>query len=478
MRVLRLVSGEYLPEFYAPELRRARFKSEPLDGNFSSPGSARIRGPGYEAKLVNGKVWEATYRTNGWTPTKFTSFSEYADAGGPDWKGPTLAPNPKAPSTTPANLKKAAALADSGGKSDGESFSGGGGESGASDVGAEEVDPFAIAMMAAEFNSAMQPEVLARSTEQGFALANRGTENNISAFLSAIDRIAPGYGKLLRQMETEASDFMAGRLPQEAKDLLYRESAERGVARGVFGQRAQYEGLTSIRDKQLQVMELGFNQAAALRAESDRVAQSLIINPVTTTLDLYSRSLPLFTIAVGEALNVETANADRATQASIAEGQLALGYANLALNREKFEYDKQKAEAQRKAAERNALFSLVGTGLGAAGGFLAGGPPGAVIGAQLGGALGSAAAGNYTGAQASLGQAIGTTYGQYSTNSGIFAPTSPPPGTTLPSRAPAPTPSLGGGTLAPSVIGGSAAPGSALGGYNARQGTTLTFRGY
>lgn len=318
---------------------------------------------------------------------------------------------------------------------------------GAGGMGYEEVDPFAIAAATAEFNKGMQPFVLDLSTRQGFALANAGTENNVNVFLATINRVAPGYGKLLKQMEGEASDFMAGRLPKETKDILYRESAERGVARGVFGQRAQYEGLTSIRDKQLQVMELGFNQAATLRAESDRVAQSLIVNPVTTTLELYSRSLPLFTLAVSEALNVSVSNSEGNLRANIAEGELSLGYANLALNREKFEYDKQQAEAQRKAAERNALFSLVGTGLGAAVGSL-GGVPGAVIGAQLGGALGSAAAGNYAGAQASLGQALGTTYGQYSSNSGIFAPTSPPPGTSgIPWRPTAQPYNYGGGTL-------------------------------
>ena len=340
------------------------------------------------------------------------------------------------------------------------------------------IDPFEWARMAADFNAKAQPFVLDLSTKQGFELARQGTLSNVSSFLSTINTVSPGYGKLLREMETGASNFMAGRLPQEAKDLLYREASERGVARGVFGQRAQYEGLTSIRDKQLQVMELGFNQATALRAESDRIAQSLIVNPVTTTLDLYSRNLPLFTIAVGQALGVAEGNANRELQAEQINAQTSLGFAGLALQREKFEYEKQQAEAARKAQEKSGIFSLIGTGLGAAIGSF-GGVPGALLGSQIGGALGGAAAGNYGSAATGLGSAIGTTYTMYENKTGIFAPQKAPTGTTLDQ-----IPGFGGGTLGDSmrsnVIGGGTLGGSrqsTLLGGTLNSGT-LTFTGY
>lgn len=282
------------------------------------------------------------------------------------------------------------------------------------------VDPFLVAAQTAEFNADAVPKLLRFSTDAGFELASQGTEANVRAFLGGVDRIFPGYSKILSGMEKQTAAFLRGELPQETKDLLYREAAERGVTRGVFGQRAQYEGLTSIRDRQLQVMELGFNQGAAIRQQTDALMQSLIVNPVSVTQELFARSLPLFTLSVDSANNVMLANSEGALKGAIAEGQLGLGYAQLALEEQKFAWSQAEAERQRRAAERSSRFGFLGTlGGGVLGAALApftGGlslAASAGIGASLGGALGSAAAGNYAGASYGLGTAL-SSYGTFS----------------------------------------------------------------
>jgi hypothetical protein len=285
------------------------------------------------------------------------------------------------------------------------------------------VDPFAVAAEAAAFNAQALPGVMDFAADTGFGLAREATSANVTNFIGAIDRLMPGYGKLLRGMETQAMNFMEGRLPQATKDLLYRESAERGVARGVFGQRAQYEGLTSIRDKQLEVMELGFNQASSLRQQADALASSLLVRPEAMTMEIFARSLPLFTLSVDSAIETELSNSQGMLSAGTSQAQIGLGYAELAFQQEEFAWRKAEAERQRKAARRGGLLGALGTIGGAALGSLIPGVGTAIgmsIGASLGGAAGSMAGGNYGAATQGIGRALGT-YAGYEANQQFLA---------------------------------------------------------